>query len=606
MFENQIKSFFTKQNNQKKFISSSRDFYIYAGFILLVVLTSSIWSGLALYNSQKSALSQKLISESQLIDTNFNNYLNYVSHIAEDKGHKIALRKGNLNYTADLFKRNFFFPVTKLGLKRKAFLWPNFSWVDSKRNVLVKSEIGVLKNPEKISDAKHLYNSATNSWQLHLSDPYYDSNTDKVFIDASLGVSDLKTEEYIGAILTRFNLEKLVEATRSGLKEETKFIILDEEMKIIAESDKKEINDDDFFIKGLSKTNFNPDPQMLEDGLKYDNNIYKVYRKSSDYPFIILTGYNSHSFNKQFLLDFVGRFISLFGAAFFVAIILFFQRQKIIKEEKQNQKLLEEKNLELTILNSKLGHQNDLAKKSKESREKFLFESRKDIIEDAIVKITKDISTLLDYEEQKIAMSKPTAIDLNKKILASCAKILSYVSDNLDLSYVSVEKIINDAIAMAHYDANINNVELSFKIEKDVENIYIDERSIKHVIVTLINYAMEDRKANLQNPFVKITVRNIFDNEKKFLEVIFEDNGHGISEEVRKSFNQGEKKEDNISLSLSSIRSILSSHKASFEIKNKMGSGSVMVIKIPYMNNSNQEKDETGEMTNIINLFPKK
>jgi hypothetical protein len=145
VLERTIKYFFNRANkSNKKFASLSKNYYIYAGFILVIVLLSSSWSAISLYKSQKNALQDQLISQSQLIDSKLNNYFNYVSHIAEDKGHKIAIKGEDLENISYLFKRNFFFPVTKSGLKRKAFIWPHFSWVDENRNVLVKSSTGIL------------------------------------------------------------------------------------------------------------------------------------------------------------------------------------------------------------------------------------------------------------------------------------------------------------------------------------------------------------------------------------------------------------------------------------------------------------------------------
>lgn len=608
VIKNSIKSFFAKKEQSKekskKFTSLSRDFCLYAGFILAIVLSSSIWSAITLYESQKNALQDRLTTQSQLIDTQLNNYLNYVSHIAEDKGHKIALKNGDLNYAADLFKRHFFFPVTKSGLKRKAFIWPHFSWLDKKGNILVKSELGILSTPEKIKDAQHLYQSTINTWQLHLSDPYYDSSEDKIFIDASLGVSNLNSEEYIGSITTRFNIEKLVDSIKAVLKEDTKFIILSDELKIIIRSDDNLINNDDFFVGKLANIDPDTDLATLDNPLKYLGNTYRIYKKSSDYPFIILTGYNSHSFNKEFISTLIERFAVLFGAAFFIALILFFQRKRIIAREQKN-------NLKLIELNNKLEHQNELAKKSNKSREKFLFESKQNIIEDTIIKITKDIATILDHEEGNISITKKTSIDLHKKILGSCAKILSYVSENLNLSSINVKKIIEETIEMAHYDANLNNVELIVDVANNIADICVDERSIKHVIVALIHYAMEDRKRE-KNSFVKISAKNKTE-EQEFLQIIIEDNGHGISEEMRMNFQQTAEKEgkneNNISLSLYAIRSILAAHQATLQINNTFGEGSVVTIKIPYNIFDEEIEDELKtteeKVDNVVNLFPK-
>lgn len=611
MIKNLIKSFLIKKRDEtKKSISSSKDFYLYAGFILAIALISSLWSGISLYKSQKIALQNQLTNESQLIDTRLNNYLNNISHIAEDKGHKISLKDAELQYIAHLFKRNFFFPVTKSGLKKKAFTWPHFSWIDKKGNILVKSEIGVLSKAKKAKNSKHLYQSSTNPWQLNLSDPYFDSFANKTFIDASIGISDLDSEKHIGTISTKINIGKLIKSIKEDLQEDTKFIILNEELKIIIGSDEN-LQDVKFFAKNMAEVDSNIDFFIIKNQLKYNNNTYVIYKKSYEYPFIILTGYDSSSFQKEFITNYVERFLSLFGAAIFIGIILFFQRQKIIKSEKKtNEKLIE--------LNSKLEYQNEAAKKSKQSRDKFLSQSRQSIIEDTIIKITQDVNKILDCENKDILVTKKTIHDTHKKILTSCAKILSYICENFNFTNVSTKKIIEESIEMAHHDADINNVKLHFEAPLKISDIYADERSMKHVIISLINYAMDDRKRGKEVSFVKITAKNKKQKDQKFLQIVFQDNGHGISEEMRMNFEQASQKENtnsnNTSLSLYAIRSILSSHNATLQIDNISGKGSIITIQIAQKSPTKKIKEDpqgndtpsgdSSESSNVINLFP--
>ncbi|MDA0902491.1 MAG: hypothetical protein O3B09_03685, partial [Proteobacteria bacterium] len=182
--------FFDTKNifKSRKIISLSKDYYIYAGFILAIATISSLYSAVRLYNSQKLSLTNQLISGSQLIDTQLGNYFNYVSHIAEDKGYKISLKKGDIKHIDHLFKRSFFFPVTAHGLKKKAFIWPHMSWIDKNGNILVKSEIGILPKPQKAEESQELYLSSKDHWQMHLSNPYYDPIQRKTLINAFLGV----------------------------------------------------------------------------------------------------------------------------------------------------------------------------------------------------------------------------------------------------------------------------------------------------------------------------------------------------------------------------------------------------------------------------------
>ena len=144
------------------------------------------------------------------------------------------------------------------------------------------------------------------------------------------------------------------------------------------------------------------------------------------------------------------------------------------------------------------------------------------------------------------------------------------------------------------------------KIYKDIDDIYVDERSIKHVIIALINYAMEDRKRGRKDSFVKIIAKSITKEEQQFLQLIFEDNGHGISEEMRMNFQQTAEKEgkngSNVSLSLNAIKAIVASHKSTLQINNISGKGSIITIEIPYF--VGVEKNELNK-SNIVELFPK-
>jgi signal transduction histidine kinase len=669
-----IKSFSNKKNiSKKQFISLSRDYYIYATFILLVAILSSLWFATKSYNSQTISLENKLIDQSKAIDTQLNNYFNYVSHIGEDKGHKIAQKNADLNHIAHLFKRNFFFPVTRDGLRQKAFIWPHFSWIDKNGNIVVRSEYGILKKPQKAKDNIALYQSTIDSWRLHLSKPYYDKFSEKTFINGYLGVFNIDSEKYLGSISTRFDIKRLVELIELDLDENAQFLVLNEDLEVIINSNNKIGSDDKLFVEQLS--DIDPDNQffVLDKPLKYNNNSYKIYRKSAKHPFIILTGYNYKIVSKKFLTSLLYKAIEVFGAAFVILIILFFQRRRIIKpvsylsqaihkiangqkdvkidksivdneqkhsleinelykgilltkklleQERENKKIAQENNIKLKELNDKLEHQNNLAKKSKKSREKFLSQSRQDIIENAIMKMTQDLASIINHDEGNVIMTKQAIANLHKRMLDRCAKILSYVNDNLNLSNVDIKKIMQEAIDISSYDTSINNVKLTLDISNKISDIYVDERSIKHVIIALINYAMDDRRRGANDSFIKISVKKLKKNKQDYLQIIFEDNGHGISQEMRNNFSKNiqkeGKKEDNISLNLHSIRYILTLHNADLNIENQTGKGSVMTLQMPYKKideekgddnvvipNSKKEK-KINKIDNIIELFPRK
>ena len=665
---------FSKRKNKKvkNFSSLSSDYFIYAGFILAITIFSSIYSAIKLYNAQQNNLNNKLESQAQLIDTHISDYIKYVSHIVEDKGYKIALTEGNLKNIEYIFKRNFFFPVTKSGLKKKAFIWPHFSWIDNQRNILAKSEYGILQSPIKIDNSQHLYLSTVDHWQLHLSDPYQNPISEKVFIDATLGVADIENEKYIGSIATKFNIKKIINNINSGIDNNIEYLILSEDFKSIIDS-KASLTTSDFFAHKLIDIVTTNTNSIFTQPIEFQNNTYKLYKKSEQYPFIILTGYNAELTNKQFLTNIFKRIFELFSASFLVLAILFLQRQRIIRpinklaniarkiasgtrdseitqnledktkkvpleihelreallltkrtveQEVKHKKLAQQNSLKLSQINEALEHQNESVKKSKKSHEQFLSEVQNEVIEDAIKKIVIDTTKILDNEQNDIIITKQARNEFYKNLLKSCSKILFYVSDDLKPSYCDIKKLIEESVEINRYNAQINRVELNIKISQNIGDIYVDHRSIKHALASLINYAMEDRKRG-KKPFVQINAKNRKTKEQKFLEIILKDNGHGISEEMRKNFQETSEKQgknkNNMLLNLEAIRHILKLHNAQLTIESIASQGSTITITIPHQKPENKQSKTTSKnatkshennksfsSNKVIKLFPQK
>lgn len=300
----------------KTSLSISQDYFIFAMGIILIALFSSIWYVWKEKNLQNENIEQQLAVEAKLIDLEISNYLNYVAYIAEDRGQKIAVRGAtdieNINY---LIQNAFVFPKTGEGLKKKIFRWPNFSWVDKDNRLIVTHNKGVITPPSAIdvfgANNEYISMSSQNPWQLQLSKPEYDPSSDQLMIKAAMGVMGIGGE-YIGSIITYFEVDKMVRKIEQSIDDKVSFVILSPDMGFVMQSGNNIISKNHPLMKSLRVSGRLEDSGVFQkafeelkqikvqvDGSKvfsnrveYGNNIYVVRRESKNYPFIILTGYN--------------------------------------------------------------------------------------------------------------------------------------------------------------------------------------------------------------------------------------------------------------------------------------------------------------------------
>lgn len=641
--------------------SLAYDYFLFALFIIVIALCSSAWFVWKNYYAQKKAVEDRLALQAQLVDGELASYIQYVAHIAEDKGYKIALWGANdLKHIDYMFKRRFLFKKTTTGLKDKIFRWPHFSWIDTSGKVVVKSEYGVLPSPVSIPSEKHLFLSSGEYWQLHFSDVQYDAERETVYIDASLGITDVEGA-YVGTIMTRFEVDKIVKAIKERLVDDNvSFLILNDKKQVVMQSDFITPLDKDVFAESLKDMNVDvKKATILPFSLFYQGNLYKAYKPSTEYPFIILTGYNPNLSSKEFWLVTTERLVEIFAAVIFILAILFIYRRKLVKpieylaeasktigagdttvdtcnftkngrkgifpvEIYELQKGLEttksyikevqevteklqksnitlgERTKELERLKTILEEKRDVARKSKGMREKFLSEVQKGTVEGAVNAIINEITHILEKEKGIVQMSKKEIQDALEGLLRQCAKIITFTSDEVVLSEVDVEEIIYECVAIQSEDADIKEVDLITRINKNIPRIQADKLKLRQVISALIYYALEDRKVGRKS-FIRISACRWRWKGVDALRLIFVDNGHGLSEEERSQMEEvwseeednALKKNNGTALGLIAVRHLLALHKGVLRIRNKRGKGNVMTVNIPYGTLPQEESSTT-------------
>lgn len=132
----------------------------------------------------------------------------------------------------------------------------------------------------------------------------------------------------------------------------------------------------------------------------------------------------------------------------------------------------------------------------------------------------------------------------------------------------NINEIINKAISITKGNANKRNISLEVNMDKNIDNIFVNETNILQVLVNIISNGLE---ASYNNS--KIVINSFSENNKVCVDII--DEGTGISDEDRtKVFDEFyTQKESGTGLGLSVCKTILSEHGATYSLNNNPGKG---------------------------------
>ncbi len=165
-------------------------------------------------------------------------------------------------------------------------------------------------------------------------------------------------------------------------------------------------------------------------------------------------------------------------------------------------------------------------------------------LKDEIMVADRLISELLRYSEEDIFYFTET--NINKIIRASISEI----------------KIPKRIELKLNFDEKINLIQLDPEQMADV---------IQKIIYNSINAISEDGKIEIKTQ-----------SNSEFTEIIFTDNGEGISEENQKHIFEPlfTTKKGGIGLGLAIVKNIIDSHNGEIDIKSEVGKGTIFTIKL--------------------------
>ncbi len=202
------------------------------------------------------------------------------------------------------------------------------------------------------------------------------------------------------------------------------------------------------------------------------------------------------------------------------------------------------------------------------------------------IKDPKRVEQCLEYAEE----INRAANDL-REIIHDIHEVNSGTSGNftVDLSKViDVRNLIKRSVKLNYDYAIKRGISIKSEIDDDVLTIKLDEKRMKQILTNLVSNAV---KYSPQKTEIKISVRNFFKKNEKFLEITIVDQGFGMNkEELEAAFqkyrtikNPNSDKVDSFGLGLPITKQLVELQKGTIEAKSEPKKGTKMILHFPYM-----------------------
>ncbi|MDY6863293.1 MAG: ATP-binding protein, partial [Thermodesulfobacteriota bacterium] len=170
-------------------------------------------------------------------------------------------------------------------------------------------------------------------------------------------------------------------------------------------------------------------------------------------------------------------------------------------------------------------------------------------------------------------------VKYSKKILED---LLSFARQSkINVSFVDLNQILEELILIVKPQPSFKNIEINANLSKDIHKVRGDPERLKQVFLNIVINAASAVKDNGELSFA---TQNSSDN--KGVEIVFKDNGIGISKENTKKifdpFFTTKEPGTGTGLGLSVSYGIIKEHKGDIFVESIVGKGTTFTIFLPY------------------------
>ena len=442
-----------------------------------------------------------LVTEAQSLDNALDNVFTETQQILTYVGNQISVYSANDPEAIQRTLRS----ATELAATTKAtYSWTLLDWVDPRSpTALMNSQFGIIHNPYATYYDTYINQCRKVPWTLCLFPPHVGNTSGMWVINAALGVANKKAQ-YLGTLFIGLNVAALNAKMEKILRPAVNFIVLDQDLKIILQSAHNAINPKsshyrDHYRELLSRDIFFKQSEgQLPHPITYKNITYTFYKKTTNYPYILLVGFDNAYIDEEIWNLFLPRFLELCAVGCFCLALLLLRRRLF-----------------------------NMMKAS--DRERGLFRHRNELeMNRSILAIFNYANLLRMHFKGEVSFSKERQKEIVANIYNTTCELHAIETNKLNLKYININGIIESAITihaptLIHGDIHVNT-----DLSPTLLPFYGDEFRLKQALVALIALSMNHSP---RGSTLTITTRNQLQQNQQQLLVVFEDDGFFLNRE---------------------------------------------------------------------------
>ncbi len=615
----------------------NRRYSLVTDFIIITIVIISVimsYFVIRINSIQTALIEKKMSSQAKIIENFFLSRITYSYSILGYMGRRISQRTSETGFIDLKYIDHLFQTFCNDSEANKELLsYTLIGWVDNKYNMVVTGNNHILKTPTNLSSRDYLIKTSTQQWIMKLGQPVIGAISGKPIIPGGVGVSD-KNGEWLGTIIMGFQESYLGKMFSQIIDTpNTNVALIDSAGQIIVESPNHFISNNISIADKIRKIDFtekSKSPSYSQTGLLgFGINYY--YYKIPDYDYAILIALNnpiSLATLKQLLIK---NYLELAFLSLIAILCISFLKIRVINPIKNLSNFAKEissgntnfplkkskfPSIEIFYLAKtmlKVAHYINKEKIVKEELQKTnselaIAESKatiankqlKDYMNIVAHDICSPLTSAIGFAEiMKNEMLGKHSVDLYKEYSENIYHVANHVVDfandlletaryefngkNSIYELLNLEKLIGEVVKLQTNFAHSRGIEIIEEYDITDPHIILSEskyllRIFTNILSNAIKYSKKDSGSR-----VWISVKE----EIKYINVIFKDEGYGISDpnEAIKPYNSvaAPNKNENQShgLGLYSCSQLINKINGKMIIESSEQSGTTIYCKLP-------------------------